>query len=633
MPSRGLWLATTRGDEGFGIDEMTEAACAWAGTVADFVARPEEEILRALTHHCQETGGPQLYAWHESLSTLRVELQRALPAAARYGLVIEYELPRSGGRRPDLILLENGIVLVVEFKNRVYIEKADLDQVRNYAQHLEDYHEGCRGRHLVPVLVPLGMRGPSTIIEGVRVVPPSGLGDLVGELAAANPGASADVVAWTNAPYAPLPGLIEAARLLFKRQPLPRIRRAESAGVLQTVHELKTLARRACKNSERWLALLAGVPGSGKTLAGLELVHSRALPRPAVFVSGNGPLVQVLQYALGGGRPRREFVQDVKSYLRDRLVRGSHGPERIVVFDEAQRAWDANYVLLKHRGHLIGSEPELFLRVAEQTPGEPFVLVALVGEGQEIHAGEEGGIAQWVAALASRRDWQVAAPPHLAEPFRSAGLSVNTPSWLNLTFTLRSHRALHVAQWVDALLENRLADAAKLADDLRACGFALYMARELEPLRDYARQRYARNPGARYGLLASSKFRRLHRHGARPVRADYWYYGEWYEEGPDHPRSCCRLDLAVTEFGCQGLELDLPIVCWGPDMVGSDSGWDIRPGRVRARIRDPRRLRQNAYRVLLTRGRDGLAIFVPRDEPGHDATAAMLEAAGVRKLP
>jgi hypothetical protein len=324
---------------------VSEAPYAWAGDVASFVATSDEELLGSLTRFARETGAAQLFAWHRSIGVLREQFQQCLPDAAGFGLVLEFELPRSGGRRPDLILLENGTVLVVEFKNRVDVELADLDQVRNYARDLEDYHDGCRDRHLVPVLVPIGMTRASYEADGVHVVPPAELGRLVRDLSAHARGRKADVSAWTAAPYAPLPALVQAARLLFERQPLPRIRRAESNRIPETVARIESIVQDSIDRGLRSLVLLTGVPGSGKTLVGLQLVHSRHLAVPAVFLSGNGPLVQVLQYALGGGRARREFVQELGVLLtraRDGLC--------VFVPRDPSAAMDATYDALRAAG-------------------------------------------------------------------------------------------------------------------------------------------------------------------------------------------------------------------------------------------------------------------------------------------
>lgn len=252
------------------------------------------------------------------------------------------------------------------------------------------------------------------------------------------------------------------------------------------------------------------------------------------------------------------------------------------------------------------------MKIADRSPNEPFVLVALIGEGQEIHAGEEAGIKQWIDAILISEKWQIFAPPHLAPYFRNAGLTVGVESLLNLTNTLRSHRASQTARWADLLVNGELDEASHVANELWEAGFNIYLSRDLETLRNYVRERYASDPGKRYGILVSSKFRDVTQYGIQPLRADYWHYGEWYEEGPSHLNSACSLKLAATEFGCQGLELDLPIVCWGKDFTWHGNNWVIKVGRSRYVI-NPNKIRRNAYRVLLTRGRDGLCIFVPQE--------------------
>ena len=563
---------------------MPETPFAWAGDVRAFLDTPEEELLRELTRFARETGAPQLFAWDRSLGILRRELAQCGAHAERFGLVLEFELHRGGGRRPDLIVLENGIVLVVEFKNRVDPEPADLDQVRTYVQFLVDYHSACRGKRLVPVLVPIGMTGDAFELDGVQVVPPSGLRGLIRGLAA---GGRPNARGWAGAPCTPLPGLVEAARLLFERQPLPRIKRAESARIPETVSLIESALR------EHTLVLVTGVPGSGKTLVGLQVAHSRAFP--AVFLSGNGPLVQVLRYSLAS----REFVRDIHSFLRER---DAPPPGLAVVFDEAQRAWDRDRVIEKHQGRFAASEPELLLRRVGR-------VVALLGEGQEIHAGEESGIGQWADGA---RDWDVVGPPHLAQHFRR----YRSEELLNLTSSLRSHRASDLALWADLLLGGKLDEARRVVLE----GYTMLASRNLDVLRDYARGREVR-----CGILASSKHRKLE---VRVARHPYWHYGEWYEAPASDPRSSCRLELAVSEFGCQGLELELPILCWGPDLVWDGSRWVAKTGRPR-KVRDPQRLRVNAYRVLLTRGRDGILVHVP---PGLDSTWDALLAAGIRAV-
>ena len=162
----------------------------------------------------------------------------------------------------------------------------------------------------------------------------------------------------------------------------------------------------------------------------------------------------------------------------------------------------------------------------------------------------------------------------------------------------------------------------------------MYLTRDLDEAKRYAKERYSDEPGARYGLLASSRTQTfLPKYGVDssfPQRRESSCRA--YNEGDGHPQSCCALNDVVTEFGCQGLELDLPIVCWGNDMMWDGREWIVRPVRSKYPLKDSERLRQNAYRVLLTRGRDGLVVFVPPD-PKLELTEHALLAAGVRPLP
>ena len=309
--------------------------------------------------------------------------------AARFNALLEYELPREGGRRPDVVMLQNGIVVVVEFKDKAAALSADLDQVAAYARDLKNYHEMSHELAVEPALVLMRYGGPRTQIGGVVVLKPRDLGQYLIEQSKRNLGAAIDAAQWIDAPYAPLPSLLQAARILFRGQPLPRIRRAESAGVYGAVERVLQICGEAAQGEERRLVLLTGVPGAGKTLVGLQVAHDERLELlrsqpgakggPAAFLSGNGPLVTVLQDALG----TRAFVQGMKKFVDyyGFKRRDLEPTEHVLVFDEAQRAWDANQMLAKHKE--ATSEPEMLLRIAERIPNWS-VVVGLIGEGQEI---------------------------------------------------------------------------------------------------------------------------------------------------------------------------------------------------------------------------------------------------------
>ena len=258
-------------------------------------------------------------------------------------------------------------------------------------------------------------------------------------------------------------------------------------------------------------------------------------------------------------------------------------------------------------------------------------MVGLIGEGQEIYLGEEAGLGQWNDAIRRTSDsWTVHCPRKIADIFDSAE-RLDISESLDLDMSLRTHLAEDIQGWVQDLLGGRLDAAAGHAGAMEKQGFRLYLTRDLERARSYVRERYRTEEDKRYGFLGSSKGRLnpfgipTDFHATRRMKIGPWYY-----DHPDSAGSCCRLDSAATEFQCQGLELDLPIVGWGVDLHWTGRSWQSPPQRSQAR--DPHLLRLNSYRVLLTRGRDGVVPFVPDGGPAFDADFAALAAAGGRGL-
>jgi DUF2075 family protein len=462
--------------------------------------------------------------------------------------------------------------------------------------------------------------------EGVAVVDVALLGSSLQRAAAEG---EIDLTAWLNSDYKPLPFLVEAARRIFANEPLPHVKRALSAGIPQAVDLLCKIAGDAASNGQRVLVMLTGVPGSGKTLTGLRLVyeHSSQLGS-STFLSGNGPLVQVLQDALGN----RAFVRDLHAYIRSYGIGRRKPKEHVVVFDEAQRAWDQAYMQQK-RGVPKG-EPQLLIEAGEKV--EAWVaLVGLVGDGQEIHSGEEGGIRQWADAVRppiASQEWGVHCAPRLAADFERS--SPVTHKELDLSLSLRSRRAEQLHAWVQNLLDGSLSFAARLAPPVHDEGFPMYLTRDLDEARRYVRARYEGDTDKRYGLISSSHARSLPKFGVDnswPATSRL-KVARWYNDPPGKESSCCALEATVTEFSCQGLELDLPVLCWGEDYAWTGSEWKLTPIRRRYVQADPKQLLKNVYRVLLTRGRDGLVIFIP-PTPVLDQTEVALLAAGVRPVP
>lgn len=614
---------------------MQRQRWGWAGSTREFLDLPQDLWLAALTDHhlgllSRMPSGNQVSAWQEEGLILRATLRDLAvvdPAVLGWGVVFEYELPLEGGRRPDVVVLAGGAVVVLEFKQAAVAAVAAVDQVEAYARDLSEYHEATHGIRAVPVLVLTRASGPVDD-DTVTIVDPASLASTL--RSSVRPGAIA-VERWVEADYAPLPMLVAAARRIFEHEPLPAIRRHLASSVPEAVDLLGRLCEEAERDATRVLAFVAGVPGSGKTLAGLTLVYERVarMSSPATFLSGNAPLVEVLRDALQS----KVFVRDIHAFLKTYGTADRAPKEHVIVFDEAQRAWDADY--MRYKTGLHRSEPDLLVDIGERLDRWA-ALVGLVGDGQEINAGEETGMGQWndaVQPTLGRSTWHVHCPPRLAASFD--GVPVRPHAVLDLTVSLRSRRADRLHEWVAALLGGELGSAARLASTIHAEGFPMYLTRSLDEAKRYAWDRYSSQLGARYGLVASSRTQTfLPKFGVdttfpstKKVRT-----ARWYNEPLGHPQSCCELRDVVTEFACQGLELDLPIVCWGDDMVWDGRTWRIRRVNTRYPLQDGEQIRQNVYRVLLTRGRDGLVVFVPPDHK-MDQTEHALLAAGIRPLP
>ena len=616
----------------------------------------------------------QINAWDHSFDILQRELKQLVqikPAIGSYAIIFEYELPRERGRRPDVVIL-GPCIFVLEFKDYAKLLAAHSDQVAAYARDLKNYHAASQRYHVLPILVLARSKDLIQHDQEVLVISPDHLADVFNLEAELENGHLVDPQAWISAEYAPLPSLIQAARTIWSKQPLPQIKRALSAGIPETIAELIAIAKDAQEKNELHLALVTGVPGAGKTLVGIQLVYenhldsiaqyppatpaaispeglSQSIPSQAVadsgsvaygkkknnqlntlrnvavFLSGNGPLVKVLQHALKNSI----FVQDVHGFLKEYGGSTAKVPhEHIWVYDEAQRAWDADRVNEK-RGHAT-SEPEDFLKLAERMDSWA-LMVALIGEGQEIHLGEESGLPQWNDALATmQKPWVVHCPEKVASNFATVKKLLTTDV-LDLSITLRSHLAEDVAEWVAAILAGNLTQAKILSERVISQGFDVYITQDINVATNYVKERYHGQEDKRYGLLASSKAKNLPRFG---IHNEYNYTknmreGPWYNDPPTSFSSCCALRDVATEFSCQGLELDFPIICWGDDFVWV-SEWKS-PAAPRSKAKDPHRLRVNSYRVLMTRGRDGFFIYVPK-EVGMETTYEALVAAGVREI-
>jgi len=607
----------------------------WFGTVEDFVGSDRELILKKLiqwesTIFSKDSSPSQISAWKNSINILHDRFKDLISVNRNYSkltLIFEYILPREGGRRPDVLLLSKNNVLIFEFKDYNIIKKDHIDQVSAYSRDIKNYHHKSHEMSVIPILIATKCVEETLEIKGVTVLNKNDFTSFVDSIIK-NDEPHQNVTNWINSNYLPLPSILQAAKIIFRNEELPRIKTAQSAGIPETINKIIEIAKITKETNSNSLVLVTGVPGSGKTLVGLQLVYTLDnLDEKinGVFLSGNGPLVEVLKHALGKGS--KSFVQPVHNFLKEYGGNANSIPhENIWIYDEAQRAWDSEQVLAK-RGH-ENSEPDDFIALGDRINSWS-LIIGLIGEGQSIHIGEEAGLKLWKNAITkSEQDWRIFCPEKLENTFSESNTVFHNE--LDLTKTLRSHIAEDVALWVEKLIDGNSSFANKLSDEIRSQGFELYITRDLELGKLYAIGRYDGQNEKRFGLIASAKDKILPAFG---IDNDFmttrrFKGGPWFNDPPNSITSCCALNSVATEFQCQGLELDLPIVCWGDDLLWEDN-WKTFSKRSKAK--DPHNLRLNSYRVLLSRGRDGMVIFVPPIKK-LDSTYEFLVKCGLKIL-
>ena len=309
----------------------------------------------------------------------------------------------------------------------------------------------------------------------------------------------------------------------------------------------------------------------------------------------------------------------------------------MVIFDEAQRAWDAHRVQIKHDDPTALSEPAAFIQFARRIPSWS-VVIGLIGEGQQIYTGEEGGMELWADAVKQGgAEWDVCGPAHFAQIFEERNIPYQTIEPLHLAKSVRFHFASGLSEWASSLIDGTRTheELQKLADVLWSQGYQIRLTRDLHRAKEFLWEKYRDQPDARYGLLTGGRDKGLNELDIHKVKTFSFHAGPWYADPESSPSSCRRLTDAISEFSAQGLELDHSLLVWGTDLIRKGYKWDDSLAmryQKRGDVEDPLRLRLNAYRVLLTRGREGVLICVPRSIPELDETYEFLLNAGCRLL-
>ena len=651
----------------------------YSSPVRDIVDQTPETILG----HLAKQNPFALDALQRNAWLSQIDLVQAQFDGLEGWIAFEFAIPRMG-KRADVVLLTGGIVFVIEFKVGSHqFDAAASDQVVDYALDLKNFHAGSHDKRIVPIVV--ATMAPTSAFDlfwgSDGVAHPiktnaSDLGISIRKVIAQTPNqVEFDGWQWSRAGYKPTPTIIEAAQALYQGHRVEDITRADSGAknLSLTAAGLSDIIEDAKANRRKAICFVTGVPGAGKTLAGLNLVTLRTKAHQdehAVFLSGNGPLVEVLREALArddherlkaqGGKTKKSdaarkvnsFVQNIMHFRDSNLVTSEPPIERVAVFDEAQRAWDAKHLAnfmsqKKGRTNFQMSEPEFLISVMDRHQ-DWCTVVCLVGGGQEINAGE-AGLTEWFSAL--RRcfpDWKIYTSEQLAhrdyhwgQDFSSMlqGLDSQSLPALHLAVSVRSFRAEKLSDFVGAVVAGEVAAARELYDQIKAA-YPIRLTRDLAAARAWLREQ-ARG-SERVGLVASSGASRLKPLGINvheKIGATHWFLN-----GKDDVRSSHYLEDPATEFDIQGLELDWVGVCWDADFRSANGKWAFHKftGTKWQNVNDENRkiYLTNAYRVLLTRARQGMVIYVPEGDPGdvtrppayYDGTAKFLSECGLSPL-
>jgi schlafen family protein len=657
----------------------------YADTIGNFRNTPSDTLELQLTRSYESDRykdliTAQITAWRNQISALKTALgSQDLNAidSDEWGIALEFVVPRRMGRI-DTVLLVRDAIIALEFKTQT-VDSSAAEQVEDYCLDLLYFHAPSHRQSIYPVVVAdVGASTPTRNSRLFRELQPTtfvdsaGLARLIASVAVSHSDAAQiSIGTWNSGEYRPVPTIVEAAIAMFAEMEVEEIAKAgcDPINLTQTVETIRQLAACAMKQKKKIVCFVTGVPGAGKTLAGLRIVHDRELrdmtSSDSVFLTGNLPLVKVLRAALAGDLARRRkqrlrvTSRDPKTTIDTLLgykkthTRSENPPhENIVVFDEAQRAWNAERTAeyLEGASDWIGySEPELILAILDRHPWA--LLVGLVGGGQEINRGE-AGLSEWGRALTKRfNHWSVAisqqglageygAGAKLFECETPKNMSVEILPTLHLDNPTRQFRGRTIARWAEALLQG---DSVRCRQTLAENPeYFVGLTRRLATGKAWLKS--VSLGTERYGCIASSEARRLRAEGLElpPARADGVEH--WFLREKGDVRSSYQLETAANEFQIQGLEIDWACICWGGDFLRGQTGWVLKRFRgthwQNIGQEEARNYVTNSYRVLLTRARQGMVLFVPRGDEADasrppvpfDTTAQFLIECGARTL-
>jgi DUF2075 family protein len=641
-----------------------------------FLLDEPQNILGELTrHHEFNLEEQQRNAWIREIEILKDQLINF----KKGHIIFEYSIPRMG-RRVDIIFVHSGIVFVMEFKvGDDEYSKYAIDQALDYAIDLKNFQEGSHHIKLVPVLVSTNATEYANEYklyqDGIFhpvLCNSKNIANEIEKITLDYNEAEIDPLVWENSLYKPTPTIIEAAQALYHGHSVKEISRSDSGAInlSRTAEAINRIIDESKREKVKSICFITGVPGAGKTLAGLNLANERHKfieEEHAVFLSGNGPLVEVLQEALARNdvenssvsisktvaiKKAKSFIQNIHHFRDDALSVDTPPIEKVVVFDEAQRAWthkqtSAFMQKKKEVSNFDMSEPEFLISIMDRHK-DWAVIVCLIGGGQEINTGE-AGLPEWFSALRKKFfHWQVYLSTEITDMEYTRGtdikdfvgdLKYESLKDLHLSTSIRSFRSENVSNFVKLLLDCEIESAQNLLLQLEG-KYPILITRNLGKAKNWLRQNSRGTE--RIGLTASSGAYRLKPYGIYvKVKIDA---KNWFLNPKGDVRSSFYLEDVATEFDIQGLEVDWSCVAWDADLRFDGNKWSYKwfRGTDWQNMKDLESITylKNAYRVLLTRARQGLIIFVPEGDISdstrlpefYDKTFNYLKGLGIKDI-
>jgi len=654
----------------------------YSDSITNFLNISAEEIIGKISLGSEFPDEPsQKIAWNEEIKILKNILEAYRNDGAIY---LEFSIPRMG-QRIDAVLIIGAVIFVLEFKvgEKNFLSYA-IDQVMDYALDLKNFHETSHEQFIVPILIATKASDSYTTIsltpQNDKLLYPirsnaNLLSDVIQNVLKFCDGQKIEREYWENGHYKPTPTIIEAAKALYLGHSVNEISRndASAINISRTSEEIYNIIDSSRNRKRKSICFVTGVPGAGKTLVGLNIANKYSDEKNelySVFLSGNGPLVKILTEALTRDKVKRDKdhgiktkkgvvlravkskIQNVHHFRDDCLEDLSAPPEHVALFDEAQRAWTLEQTSTfmkrkKNKPNFKQSEPEFLISCLERHK-DWAVVVCLVGGGQEINTGE-AGISEWIYSInTSFRDWDVYISPKLTDSEYSAGDTIKMldgrnnvlfKEALHLSVSMRSFRAENVSLLVKQILDLNIEEANSTLKKISP-KYPIVITRDLCKAKKWLKEQ-ARG-SERYGIVVSSQAERLKPECIfvkSPMDPVHWFLDE-----KDDVRSSYYLEDVATEFDVQGLELDWVCVTWDADFRYTKNGWQHWSFRGNRWQRINKAERQtylkNAYRVLLTRARQGMVIVVPqgndedhtRHSKFYDSTFNYLKEIGFEEI-